>query len=59
MNEYRKLHAQLLDCGECLKSFLVKVVDKQPELEEHAAIVRNHLEVVQRELNILADRLRG
>jgi hypothetical protein len=54
---YQKLHAQIQDCGECLKSLLVEVVDKQPDLEEHASIVRNHLEAVQRELELLVRRI--
>ena len=58
MIEYQKLRTQMQDCGECLKSFLVQVVETQPELEEHAGIVREHLEAVQRELNVLAERLR-
>jgi hypothetical protein len=59
MTDYQKLRAQVHDCSECLKSFLVEVVEKQPELEEHAGIIRNHLETVQRELEMLAMRVHG
>ena len=43
---------------ECLKSFLVEVVIKQPELEEHAGIIRDHLGAFRRELDVLVERLR-
>jgi len=43
MSDYEKLKTQVADCGECLKSFLVEVVIKQPELEDHAGIIRDHM----------------
>ena len=57
MSEYQQLQAQMHDCTECLKAFLVRTVDKQPELTEHAGIIREHLETLQRELDVLAGRL--
>ena len=58
MNEYEKLRAQMHDCTECLKAFLVKTADRQPELTEHAGIIREHLETLHRELDMLANRIR-
>ena len=57
MNDYEKLKTQVTDCGECLKSFLADVAIKQPELEEHAGIIRNHLEALRCELDVLAARI--
>ena len=57
MSDYERLRAQMHDCGECLKAFLVTAVEKQPDLTEHAGIVREHLETLRRELDVLADRI--
>lgn len=58
MSDYEKLKAQVQDCGECLVNFLVEVVDTRPELEEHAAIIKHHLEAFRRELDVLTERIR-
>ena len=57
MSEYERLRAQMHDCSECLKAFLVSAAERQPELTEHAGIVREHLESLRRELDVLADRI--
>jgi hypothetical protein len=57
MHEFDHLRQQMRECGDCLKAFLVKTVERQPELTEHAGIVREHLEALRRELEVLADRM--
>lgn len=58
MGDYDRLRVQMHDCSECLKAFLVNVVEKQPELAEHAGIIREHLETLRAELDVLAARLK-
>ena len=57
MGEYEKLQTQVHDCGECLKAFLLRAVEAQPHLEDHAGVIREHLQSLLRELDLLAGRL--
>ena len=43
MIDYQQLKEQMHDCTECLKAFLVRTVDRHPELTEHAGIIREPL----------------
>jgi hypothetical protein len=56
-SDYEMMQTQMHECTECLKAFLVKAIDKQPALTEHAEIIREHLETLRRELDVLAARL--
>ena len=57
MGDYERLHSQVHDCGECLKTFLQTAVEAQPELEDHADVIRDHLEALRHELGLLAKRI--
>jgi len=50
--DFSEMQAQMHDCIDCLKTFLVKAVDKQPELIQHAEIIHEHLETLLRELDV-------
>ena len=54
-NEYDKMQAQMQSA--LSEAFLVKALNKQPALTEHAEIIRDHLETLRRKLDVLAGRL--
>ena len=57
MSDHERLRAQVHECTECMKAFLQEAVDRKPELEDHAGIIREHLEALRRELDVLVERL--